>query len=100
MSTSNTLMDRGPAASGRSTRAHDPMQPLIEELLRLIRRGPAGQAKVSAAPQNLAQIADGALRLLDQLSEVRGAGTTQQAADIEELSGLIQSLIEQTRPTA
>ena len=80
--------------------ARDPMQPLIEELLQLIRCGPAARVVASPAPQNLAQIADGALRLLDQLNEVRGAGTAQQAADIEELSELIQNLIAQTRPAA
>lgn len=93
-------MDRSLGASGPAVRAHDPMQPLIEELLQLIRRGPAGRANASAAPQHLAQIADGALRLLDRLNEVRGTGTTQQAADIEELSDLIQRLIARTNPAA
>ena len=77
--------------------AHDPMQPMIDELLQLIRRGPAVPAPM---PQNLAQIADGALRLLDQLDELRGAGTAQQAADIEELSGLVHALIAQTAPAS
>jgi hypothetical protein len=91
-------MQMNNAVMGSSAR--DPMQPLIEELLQLIRRGPDGRVVAGPAPQNLAQIANGALRLLDQLNEVRGAGTAQQAVDIEELSELIQSLIAQTRPAA
>lgn len=78
-----------------STAACDPMQPLIEELLLLIR---SGRAVSGPAPMHLAQVADGALRLREQLDELRGAGTAQQAADIEELSGLIEDLIARSRP--
>jgi hypothetical protein len=88
----------------------DPLQPLIEELLEFIRptsprSGPAGgpsgtQGGVLAASQSLAQIAEGALRLLEQLEGLRDAGTSQQAADIRELTKLVQELLDQVRPAA